>query len=84
MNKVYLFGKVVYKSKLKYSISPRLKVYVELVIECISGDKFNCVAKEEQCNNVAKININQNIFIVGSIEWINKNIRINIEYYETI
>ncbi len=84
MNKVYLFGKVVYKSKLKYIISPKLKVYIELVIETPSGDKFNFIANEEQCNNLVKISMNQTIFIIGNIEWNNENTSVNIEEYEII
>ena len=65
MNKVYLFGKVILKSKLKYIIEPKLKLYMELIIETISGDRFNCIVNEEMLDKVNALDEFTYVYVVG-------------------
>ena len=52
MNRIYLFGKIIGKSKLKYVIFPKLKVYIELVVQVASGYKYNCIVYEEVLDKI--------------------------------
>lgn len=65
MNKIYLFGKIVSKSKLKYDISPKLKIYLEIVIETISGEQFNCVVLEDNSEKLQKLGDLSYVYIIG-------------------
>ncbi len=84
MNRVYLFGKIVFKSKLKYIVSPKLQVFLEIVIETISKEKFKCIAYETLCNDLANIEENTYIVIMGNVQVSNYGISINIEEYEVL
>ena len=69
MNRVYLFGKIVYKSKLKYVLVPKVKVYIELIIQVSSGDKFNCIVNEDVLekikDRISKANETSYVYIIG-------------------
>ena len=65
MNKIYLFGKVVYISKLKYIIKPKLKLYLELTIKTIDGNIFNIFAKEELLDKIRLISKGDYVYING-------------------
>ena len=65
MNKIYLFGKVMYISKLKYTIKPKLKLYLELTIKTIDGNIFNIFAKEELLDKIRLINKGDCVYISG-------------------
>ena len=65
MNKIYLFGNVISKSKLKYDIEQKLKLYVELVIETISGDRFKCIVNEEMLDKVNALDEFTYVYVVG-------------------
>ena len=66
MNRVYLFGKLVYKSKLKYNILTKLNIYTELVIETSSGDMFQCIIDENNLDKVKRLNTTNFVYIIGS------------------
>ena len=82
MNKIYLFGKIIFKSKLKYIISPKLKLYLEVIVETISGDNFNCIVYENECELIKNIKLGDYIFIegIGVINGNGFNIYINKLY----
>ncbi|MBQ8044240.1 MAG: hypothetical protein IJ272_08895 [Clostridia bacterium] len=65
MNRIYLFGRVVFKSKLKYIIAPKLKVYIEVTIETISRDKFNVIFYEDKCDWIKNVRLKSYIFVEG-------------------
>lgn len=69
MNKVYVFGKIVYKSKLKYIISPKLKVYMELIIQEASEYEFSCVVNEDVLkkikDGIRKVDEATYVYIMG-------------------
>ena len=66
MNRIYLFGKIIYISKLKYIVKPKLKVYIEMVVETDSRDKFNCVVYEKNLEKLHGLYSLTCIYIVGS------------------
>lgn len=78
MNKIYLFGKVIFKSKLKYIIEPKLKLYMEFTIQTISGDKFNCIACEEMCNILRNVATGNYIYIEGFAKFENNSLKIYV------
>ena len=65
MNKIYLFGKIISKSKLKYVIVPNLRIFIEILIETISGDIFTCVMDETILDEVRNIKLQDYVYITG-------------------
>lgn len=66
MNRIYLFGRVMYKSKLKYAITPKLRLYVEITIETILGERFNCTVYEDVMERIERLDDLNYVYIVGS------------------
>ncbi len=65
MNRAYLFGKIISKSKLKYIISPKLQVYISIVIETISGEKFKCIVNENILSNTVNISLMEYVYVIA-------------------
>jgi len=65
MNRIYLFGRVIYKSKLKYAITPKLRLYVEITIETVLGERFNCTIYEDVLDRVERLDGLNYVYIVG-------------------
>lgn len=65
MNKIYLFGKVVYKSKLRYKVLPKLKLYIELEIITAEGSRFCCVVKERLLDSIYDLKRGDYVYING-------------------
>ena len=65
MNKIYLFGKIISKSKLKYIIEPKLKLYLELIIQTVSGNIFKCIVNEEFLDVSINIKEKDYVYIRG-------------------
>lgn len=66
MNKIKLYGKVLWVSDLKFDIYKKLRVYIEFKIQAISGDIFNCIAYDEICNEVRSICVGEYVYVLGS------------------
>ena len=65
MNRIYLFGKVIFKSKLKYVIQLKLKIYIMLVIQTIDNNEICCIVPEKLCDNIKGVSVNTHIYILG-------------------
>lgn len=65
MNKIYLFGQVISKSNLKYEIYPKLKLYMECIIQTCDGNIFNCIVLEQLCDKLQKIKLQDYVFVIG-------------------
>ena len=83
MNKVYLFGKILAKSKLKYIIQPKLKIYIMLVVQTIDNNEICCIVPENLCDNLKHTNINKHIYILGRGIYIDNKFSVLVEemYY---
>lgn len=84
MNKVYLFGQVIYKSNLKYCISPKLEVHMECVIRTCDGNEFNCIVPEKLCNKLVCIKLGDYIYTMGHVVNRKDYAKIYLDYMECI
>ena len=50
-------------------IVPKVKVYIELIIQVSSGDKFNCIVNEDVLekikDKIRKVNETSYVYIIG-------------------
>lgn len=83
MNKIYLLGKVVFKSKLKYIIQPKLKLYIELIIQTLDNNEICCIVPENLCHNLKHVSVNKHIYILGRGLYIDNKFSVLVEeiYY---
>ena len=73
MNRIKLFGTVENVSDLKFDISSKLKVYMELEIKTICGSIFKCIAYEKLCEKLRKAECSNHIYLCGFITYYDKN-----------
>lgn len=65
MNRIYLYGKVVFKSRLKYIIETKLKIYVEVIVKTSENNSFICVVNESNLDKLRCLNSNDYVYIDG-------------------
>ena len=68
--------KVVLKSRLKYIISPKLKVYPEIVVKTISGVESNCMLYDEMCDLIRNVKLGKYKFREGYCEVVNNTLKV--------
>jgi len=63
MKDLYLINLII------YVIVPKVKVYIELIIQVSSGDKFNCIVNEDVLekikDKIRKVNETSYVYIIG-------------------
>jgi len=63
MKGLYLINLII------YVIVPKVKVYIELIIQVSSGDKFNCIVNEDVLekikDKIRKVNETSYVYIIG-------------------
>lgn len=68
MNRIKIFGKVERISDLKFDISSKLKVYMDVEIVSVAGNNFKCLVYNKLCDKLRKIGIGEYIYALGYVK----------------